>query len=951
MPVVKRKFKVEYLENPVDPAIPIDISAFVATFDDFSIESTGKISSAKFTLNAEFGQFITDNNANTTPIISQFDKMRITIIDDAGVERNHRILYVKTDLAQLANQSSHLLPLELQGREIDLSGVPFGGFFRSMGHKAIAFHILTQYTKQKGTKQPSLQFIANDLQDINPAIWDFTQVDNCYDALLAVVAHANLPVSAGGLGNRFAIIFEDDATTPITLLRIRLIKQGENNSPTYPILQQNASHPITKIDKIEQSSTGTVVVARGRPKTGTMPSKYSQFVSKLEFYRNVMEYDATIIYPTDSYVKSGGLKYKANQTVPISTPPPSVHWTAIDVGDYIGIFQYSPWTDGKATGANGGGPIKNGFANPTGLFDPNDFDSVAIPDHNLVIKDTNTTRVWALMRSNTTLITANTYLNKYLFNETDFIEGTTVLVDTSLGAVGGDFIGNDENGVPYANNIAVFRVPFNSTSAFGVWIVEHITANYDQCAVYAEGRIFEYNKPFVPADRTFPAVDRNRGGVGSFAWRDVSNAFLGNDCFHNPLSIETVNGLFGDTVENTEPLNDPSAVPYIFQSGLKITFGYDQTVNNPDVWNVWNSIFRNIKVGDGLQQLILGLGGTIYNNFATPTFGNLGWWFAWATPYPLSTHNGISEEIGELYGGDVNTLNRHRYFDMFNIEYTPTGQIGWTHDDSDDLSEITGVQFLFNYDITSSDIRVPFTGDIPFSYWCLDDRGTIWKSQKVLYRHLGETQPIKIEFGDLSPVFRARTPLGLDNVLDNIIVPEIENNNVMFKDRVILQGFQCDVPYDEYGRYSPSLWEQIMKPTFFDLFNGGVGNVKFIGIIDGFCFTKTPIAISAPSVLSGERTIIPNFIDYQNIINVEQLQRFADAQEDVEVYQYEQYTVEQGGIADRELEDTVTLYDQYLINNSDAGANTRNVAVRELHYSVPKDRGLIRKAVLVKKIT
>lgn len=957
MSVVEKNYKVEFLDNIEPPNDPIDITEYVVSLDDFNIQSTGIISDAKLTINGEFGQFISNSNGNTTPILTQFERLRITILDDDGNPQSNRIMQITTDLAQIAPQSSYLLPLELEGRERYLSGIPFGGIFRDATHKEMALNILLAVGRQNGSLQPIVAFDNNDLPDFNPNIWDFTHVDNCFDAFMEVVRHANLPVSAGGGGNRYAVIFEDDVSFPLSILRINIIKQGENNVAPFPVLEQNADHPIIAIDKVKSPSTGSIVIARGRPGTGTQPSNISEFISKLEFYRAIKTYDSTIEYPQGSYVTHKGIKYQANSPVPLGTDPPSGAWSVIDVGDYIGTFQYSPFTHNKATG-----PIKNGFANPTGGFDPDDFDSVAIPDHNMVIRDSHTNREMVLFRTNTTDITGDTYLNKYLFNETDFVEGTVVLVDTSLGGIGGDFAadnygtgaGNDPNGLPYADNIAEFRIPPLSAPSLGRWFVTRVTEDYDQVSVYAEGRVFEYNVAFDPADRIYPGSDRRRGGLAGpqpFAWRDVSNAFLGNDCFHTPLSIEITDGLFGNTIEKDEPLNDQFGNPYKSNSAVKIVYGYSQDVERPEEQDVWVKLYHLVKTPLlGIAPFLADLTLQTFTTFTTPNYTNLGWWFAWPSPYPLSTHNGIIEEIGELYGGDVNTLNRHRYFDMFNIRYTTSGKEGWIHSDSKDLSEVTGVEFLFNFDITASSVRIPFTGDLPFVYWVMDDRGTLWRSQKKLYRHLGETQKMTFEFGDLSPVFRARTPLGLNNVLENIIVPELESNEQLFKDRILMQGFMWDAPYDKFGRYSPNLFEQIIKPTFFNFFQGGAGTIKFEGIIDSFGFTKSPVAISAPTVFSGERTIIPNIEEYQNIVNTEQLQRFTDAQAQVESFQYEQYTVKQGGIDDFELEDTISLKDPFFIKESDSGPNTRDLAVRELHFSAMKGEALIRRAVLVKKI-
>ena len=72
----------------------------------------------------------------------------------------------------------------------------------------------------------------------------------------------------------------------------------------------------------------------------------------------------------------------------------------------------------------------------------------------------------------------------------------------------------------------------------------------------------------------------------------------------------------------------------------------------------------------------------------------------------------------------------------------------------------------------------------------------------------------------------------------------------------------------------------------------------------------------------------------------------------VEQFPYEQYTVEQGGINDLELEDSVFLHDEFMISEEDdtGNPNTRLLTVREIHYSVPFQGGLIRKLILAKVI-
>jgi len=981
---ITKNYKVEYINFTSSYVFTsfTDITGFVVSLDDFVLQSTGKISTAKFTLNAEFGDFITNSNGGTTPLIKQFDLVRISILGDVGTmrESQSKIFEITTDLAQNASQSSYLLPLEAEGRERNLSGIPFGGFFRTATHDEMATKIISANAEQLNSQSLQPTFVkssAGDIPDFNPNIWDFTQVDNCYDAFLELLESLNLPVSAGGGGNRYAMIFEDDYTvypgTPnLPIVFVKIVKQGTVG--TISTIQQNDDFPIISIDKIKQPSTGTLVVARGRPKTSLQPQNYALFTSRLEFYRGIKQYDNTIDYPAGSFVSSGKVsawpqRYQANTDTTAGDSPPSASWDAIDVGDFIGILQYSPFTVDKA------GPIKNGFANPDGPLDPDMIGALSIPDHNLVINDVRgigdakigTYRNWVYFRTNSPnladlTVSQKKYLKSNIANTiSGWYDGFTVLVDTSLGALQGVFAGSDSNGVTFADNMAIFRAApgapvLDAGSTFaGEWFVIREHEDFDQCAIYAEAKIYEWNVNFATdqANFVYPGTDRRRGGVGlTFAWRSTADAFLGNECFHTPISVQNVTGLVTSNLPDGEPLNDPNGDPYNENSAIEIVFGYNQEKETQLERDVWFKFLKEIVTPDGfLEAFVINLATTTFNIFTTPNYTNMGWWFAWPSPYPFSIHNGISEKVGDLYGGTTLTINNHRYFDLFNIQYTTKGNQGWTHPDSSDLAEITGVEFLFNFDITVGGNRVPFNGDIPFAYWCIDKFGTVWKSQKKMYRHMGETQSIKIEFGDLSPVFRGRTPLGIDNVLEQIIVGEVEVNEVFFKENVIQQGFQCETPYDEFGRYSPNLFDQIIKPTFFDIFSGGSSEVRFIGVIDAYGFTKTPVAISAQNALSTTRTIIPQFEDYQNIVNVEQLQRFADAKAQVEQFQYEQYTISQGGIADVDLENTIALFDPFLINESDGGNdNTRNLAIREIHYSVPKDKALVRKLVGVKVI-
>ena len=247
-----------------------------------------------------------------------------------------------------------------------------------------------------------------------------------------------------------------------------------------------------------------MVVARGRPKTGTQPSNYSQFISKIEFYNNIKLWNSTITYPVGSFVSFGAnaggwpQRYQAG-IENTDSEHPSANWDEITVGDFIGDLQYSPFTIDKAT------PILNGFANPTGDFDTTSLDAVAIPDHNLVINDVlgsgdnkiGTYRNWAVFRAFSPQQDDLTTAQKaYLFpvgTSTNFgyYDGFTVLVDPELGTLQAPFDESDSNGIPFKNNLAIFKATpgfpvFVAGSTFGgEWFVVRVTEDFDQCAVYS----------------------------------------------------------------------------------------------------------------------------------------------------------------------------------------------------------------------------------------------------------------------------------------------------------------------------------------------------------------------------------------------------------------------------------------------------------------------------------
>lgn len=972
-------YKLEYLEtNPVT-----DITEYVHTIDDVALFSDGRISYAKITLQSSFGQFMTDARGGLTPLVDEFERFKFTFTDSDGQVKT-KIMELMTDLSQLTLTGEYLLPLEFQGRERHLAFIPFSGVYDFTNHYVMAEQVLVSYHYDRGTKQPT--FLTNDgatetneLPKFNPNMWDFQYIDNCLDALKEIIKHANNPVSAGGAGDRYTLIFDDDPLDPPTTstpgnIILRIIPQGSRNSAITPkpIIVNSKAVPIKKVDKIKQPKTGTIVIARGRAGTGRTPTASDLYIGRLEFWRGIDDYVSTVQYKLGSYVRYGELTYQCILTPPgVGTlPTNATYWDSITIGEYIGNFNYSPLTNGKAT------LYRNNGGNPGVAFSSLDPLSPKVCDCNIVITnstgdvDNNSNRDWVLFRSKTSVVADLTAdMKKYLWNEASFYEGFRMLLDPSVGTLAGIFAagtdsygmgaGKDPRGIPFINNCVilaedgkwyVFGVPDSANPDS----VKTTPEYYQQVVVIYEGTIYEWNVNFTAIrsaavnNRRTANTDRKRSdGAGTPSlWKNIAEEFLSNDCWHSPTIIENVTGLTTPRIKSTVP-----TVYYTDNSAVRIVYGHDGTDTDIPAWkNYLDRIIGFVLTTTaGFAGLLVGFGASALLLYTTPRYQNCGWWWTISHPFPLSTFNGIGEKVGELLGGQtLEELNTNPFFDCYNQKNNPAGNKGWSNLDSKEMMEIVGATFNFRLYMKKDGVDIPFTGDIPVSYWAIDNNGTIWKSKSV-YRFLGDIQRFTFQFGDFTPVYRARTPFGIKNIIQNIIVPELEIRERLFPNRIKWQGFMLEAPYDEHGRYMPNAWDLIIKPT---LASVSTSAVVFDGVIDDFAWIKTPIAISASDAETVKRRIFPEIKDFPNITNLEQLQRTADAELDIEEFRYEQYTILQNDKLDQNLQDTVYLQEDNIISEEDkAGTpHTREVVIGEYHIAVNNEHDLKRTLVLIKRI-
>ena len=723
-------YTVQYYQNPLSP---IDISSKVNSIS-VKLQGSGRIRSASIMLDADYGQFITNANGGTTPKLAAFDKLKITFDDGDRQISGYYIL--DENLKQETVQGGYLLPIELKGQERALQDIRIPAYYQFKTPYFVIVDLLNRYNNYvKGTSQPAVLLYGFDSATIDSKlksvvnIYDFTSDYTVFDAIMQVVNRLNQPTAFSGLSDFYSCTFEDlDDETII----MRVFAQGSNTGAT-PVLNSSETEPFHEITTQKKTPEGTQVLAYGMQNISSLPPDLHRYTSWVETINNYPNYDSTVVYADGIRVNSNGTIYEAIQDVPVSTPPPNAtYWVTRSPQQIIGVLDYSPWTKDKEL------VIKNSCSNPDVGFLVDNFDAPAFPDGNLVIRDRyNPTtgeyrffRDFAWMRATSPAsIQADARKRRWLMTDGAsyfFYNGFTVLVD---GTGTGGFAGTDRFGRSYTNSIAFYDGD--------EWIVLRNPQVGDQCAILAEGRIYEWN--YDPSELNImafgnghnqpPYAPKFRNSSGSFLWRDISETAGGCDCFHRPYNIENVDGLIAKTI------NGLDYTSYITDSAVKITYEYAPLEAAWDeIHGFFDKLYQGaVKFGEEM------LNGRINDEYEftedevdrtlQSEFYNYGWWFALPFPYPFSTFNSISERVGDLYGGGPATQDTFAALDIMNANYTHSGLTGYNNDESGDLGgPFTGLKFWFLFDILMGGTRQPFQGNIPFTVTIYDDLRQVWRA-------------------------------------------------------------------------------------------------------------------------------------------------------------------------------------------------------------------------------
>jgi hypothetical protein len=365
-----------------------------------------------------------------------------------------------------------------------------------------------------------------------------------------------------------------------------------------------------------------------------------------------------------------------------------------------------------------------------------------------------------------------------------------------------------------------------------------------------------------------------------------------------------------------------------------------------------------------LSDLVLGINDT-----------KKGAWLNFGFPFPVSKYNGISEEVGDIYGGGTNednagaNMTMPSVLDTQNMTWTSDGKIGFNHTTSEELGPISSMAFNFRLAINSS-VGTKLGGRSTVRCWMYDTHDNIvFQDFEVKFTdHIGAGkgfQPVNLAMGGFN-IYRGRQPLNHAKRVGQVAgitipIQELDNQDVFRFHQIKYIGFQVQDFYDEEGRFTP-------QNNIMDMDNGtgafasAGGTIRMA--IDGFHFKKVLLAITGqPSV----QNIEPTFLQRPNIISYLQLKNEVNSQLEIEQFRHKEFNFQTSGnnIFDIRFGDTFFLKNTELVDDADytesslgAGDGTANhirlVAKRiEYHLTKPTSGpgGITRSIKGIKRFT
>jgi len=333
-----------------------------------------------------------------------------------------------------------------------------------------------------------------------------------------------------------------------------------------------------------------------------------------------------------------------------------------------------------------------------------------------------------------------------------------------------------------------------------------------------------------------------------------------------------------------------------------------------------------------------------------------GGWLQWSIPFPLSTHNAISEDVGQIYGGKIqsggvpDSDKEPATIDIQNMHLTHDGFRGFnapgTPSASIDLGQISSLDFWMKMDYQA---QIPATSFVTLSEANFKMRCLIYDtSDNVVFQDF--TIPFNDHWDEYRlpisgfQIYRARKPL--TSSLDTLVIPKgLDVQNIFLWRNVKYIVWQTQESYESQGRYTnnPFLQNRYMQL--------GVNVSGFpLAIthtdrrvdlyIDAFHFTK-PLLVQSGSQTT--RNIEPTFLQKPEIGDYDQLLNDAKAELEKTQFRHVEYDISTTGALDVNFGDFLKYKHPRLISDelrsgTDGGVNFITLVAKRIEYSITKPK-------------
>jgi len=890
-----------------------DITNKVVSISPATDTGTGEIPMMVMVLDAKLGGFITITNGGVTPIADQFTRYRVIFTDQNNITFSK--IYLVDTLKPIQNiDAGNRLEVHCFGQEYWLQRLDFAKQFYFADANSTLGSILDIYNVNKGTSQPTITNQYNTtynqlpLWTANNYLFNVSELA-VYSGSVEVVDKLGTSVSNGGANDFFELRFDDgdlllDPTNPD---KITPRAWSSGSTPVTPMLLSPSNFlKVSEITGTTEAYQGTLIKAWGDDQSGSLPTDFSKFRGIDEAYLLFPDWlnpaSSGQPYPQNSIVGfdpgSGRIIYRSNINNNLSTPP--TNWTIQTEAALLasnGVTGYNPW----CTTGNGSA-ILSSMADPTGSHY-----GICCFDSNVIVQDNNYYRTFADVRavSDSSVPTAYKILDKT--GTPQFYRGFRILLDTTLGALGGVFaqngskdrfgnsytralVQNNGNGtgtyqdwdcvwcLNYPANASAFVLQFNYQCSIigesknyvfsigGIFInpwngndpdtsVSYVTGNYvlySGLAYQANSNIPHsiFNNP-PPSDARWTLVT----GTNSGTWSDNSNGGVfarGNDCFHPVSNINLVQGT------NTT-INANSAIQITYQ------------------WNAYSTAFSPIVMN-------------------SKDYYSSGWWFNIRFPFPSTSFPVISTiPVGSLYGGYYNTIQSNprslepATVDSLNMHLTPSGYVGFNQADSEALGTLYGLGFQMKMRLQrASDGALITTATGTVANFKM--RAYIFDtSDNIVF------QDFTMAFNDnwqdnILPlanfqIYRGRIPLQWGDLNSLVPVQQLNILNVFWWKNIKQIVIQCQEMYDDQGRFKPEGSDLNRTAMLF----APSGAVQLIGTIDALRFVKPLLCTNGP--LSIPYVVEPETMQRKNVTNYFQLKQDVLSMSQIYSFRYREYEV------------------------------------------------------------